>query len=503
LTITQNSQNIANNTSSVTFTLGLKHVSGSPGSFAGSLNSWNSNFNGTADSDSNMGYDFRANLYGTQILDQWTTTITHNADGTKSVTASGSFSAGGGNIGSASTGTKTLVLTTIPRATTPTITGGTALTLNGPTTQTNAYTINLPRASTSFTHDMTYTFGALTGQTAGLSPATGATTSATFTPPIGLMAQFPSTATGSGVLTVVTKNGATVIGTKTLAFTATGDSTTGPTWSSITLAEATTTPNVNTLIGKFVKGVSKLTGTINSPAGIQGATITAKQFTVGPETVPFIPVSDASETMTGYVNTSGTGLNFPFAITDSRGKVQTGNVTADVLNYALPTLSGVTVQRATSGGVADSNGTYIRVALTAGATSLLNAAVQKNRLTVKAYTSPKGANTWTLRATAVNASTTLTYNTPFYFDQSGSAFDVSLAYDVRVEVSDVLSSAPFPATKVDATVSSAAIFQHWGRYVLGARYARRERRYLRQRQPDSGRRHQHHHRRPATAHIHC
>jgi hypothetical protein len=62
----------------------------------------------------NWEYDYRTNR-NTQVLKTVTKTITHNADGTKSVSGNGSANAVGGTLGSASISTKTLTLTDILR----------------------------------------------------------------------------------------------------------------------------------------------------------------------------------------------------------------------------------------------------------------------------------------------------------------------------------------------------------------------------------------------------
>lgn len=175
------------------FTGGSGNTGGIGGDISGAANGW-------------APYDFRS--YTQRLIGSGSGNVAHNADGTK--TASGSFAAAdsaGGNMGSAS-GSWALGQTTIPRATTPTF--------SDPTCEVaDTVTISLPRASGSFTHELTYAVGSLTGQTAGLAASTGVGTSTTFTPPLALLRQMPAEAAKTLVLTVVTKNGATVIGTKT------------------------------------------------------------------------------------------------------------------------------------------------------------------------------------------------------------------------------------------------------------------------------------------------
>lgn len=175
------------------FTFGSGNTGGIGGDISGAANGW-------------APYDFRS--YTQRLIGSGSGNVAHNADGTK--TASGSFAAAdtaGGNMGSAS-GSWVLGQTTIPRATTPTF--------SDPTCEVaDTVTISLPRAASAFTHELSYAVGSLTGQTAGLAASSGVGTSTTFTPPLTLLRQMPAEAAKTLVLTVITKNGSTVIGTKT------------------------------------------------------------------------------------------------------------------------------------------------------------------------------------------------------------------------------------------------------------------------------------------------
>lgn len=87
--------------------------------------------------------------------------LSHNADGTKSFTVA-AFSGWLFGNGDYTAAAKSFTLPTIPRATTPSI---------GPVTIGGKATISLPRASTSFTHTLSYSFGSASGT---LPPRRGA-----------------------------------------------------------------------------------------------------------------------------------------------------------------------------------------------------------------------------------------------------------------------------------------------------------------------------------------
>ena len=130
--------------------------------------------------------------YGSLTLAEGSTTITHNNDGTKSISvaysmdmASASYTPG------AMSGSGTMTLTTIPRATQPTLSPASV-------TMGSNMTINLPRAATSFTHNVYYSFGSLSNK----QIASGAGTSATWSSvPLDLANQIPNAKSGTGTIT--------------------------------------------------------------------------------------------------------------------------------------------------------------------------------------------------------------------------------------------------------------------------------------------------------------
>lgn len=113
LYVNQDSQNLANNTSTVSYSLYLVHVSGAPPSFRNDLDTWWSSSIGGNVQSAPTNYDFRGNVYGSKLLGSGTYTLHHNTNGTLAITVTGGF-ATPGNIGSAEI-SQTFTLTTIPR----------------------------------------------------------------------------------------------------------------------------------------------------------------------------------------------------------------------------------------------------------------------------------------------------------------------------------------------------------------------------------------------------
>ncbi|MBR0144335.1 MAG: hypothetical protein IJM21_09205, partial [Clostridia bacterium] len=117
-----------------------------------------------------------------------------------------------------------------------------------------AVTISIARASTNMTHDLTYAFGSLSGQSIG----TGIGTSKSWTPAYALAAQIPAATSGTCTVTCTTKIGTATVGTatKTLTLKVPNNSTTQPTISSVTLAPSSSLSSpFNTI---FIANYTKL-----------------------------------------------------------------------------------------------------------------------------------------------------------------------------------------------------------------------------------------------------
>ena len=191
ITITQNSQSIANNTSSITVKC---YVTTSGGSYNNYSPSGKCTINGTTYSFS---HSIPANTK--TLVYSKTVTVGHNTDGTKTVSASFTFNTElyEGTI-KASTSKK---LTTIPRTTTPSLSASSVK-------PGGSITISMPRASSSFDHTLTYSCGKSSG-TIGSNLGT----SKTWTVPTSFITQNPN---GNQTCTITCK---TYSGSKSVSFT--------------------------------------------------------------------------------------------------------------------------------------------------------------------------------------------------------------------------------------------------------------------------------------------
>lgn len=208
-------QSITNNTSTIdiylyaraTQTLSTKwEVSTSYGSIT---------FNGTAHAGATMqgGYDFTSTSKYNEFA-HYNTTVTHNSDGTKSVTLAGSWNKGSSTstyITGGSVSSTTVVLPTIPRASTI---GAFSCNLE------STGTITVTQQSSSFYHKLTYSFQGLTGDISTITQDT----SISWKPLANTFIGKITGASATGTITCTTysnSSGTTVVGTSTNTLTLT------------------------------------------------------------------------------------------------------------------------------------------------------------------------------------------------------------------------------------------------------------------------------------------
>lgn len=157
----------------------------------------------------------------------WTlSNIAGNADGTKSVYISANFTcytaAGNGGSGWSVNSGQTVTLHTIPRKSSIYMPA---------TTMGSGGTISVTRASSSFTHTITYSFG----NTSGTIVSKSSSASISWTPPTSLATQIPNSTSGTCTLTCSTYSGSTLIGTSSTTVTLYVPASIKPTLSSLTV----------------------------------------------------------------------------------------------------------------------------------------------------------------------------------------------------------------------------------------------------------------------------
>ena len=333
LNVTQQSQNVATNKTTVRYELLLYR----PSKISSSANKAYSivvNGKTVKSGTTTIGGS------GTKSIASGTTEITHNADGTKSISFSFSLTFDiDWNVGHIGTGRAngSMNLTTIPRATTAVL------------TPSNVYlggTINIDlssRASSAFTHNLYWRFGELTG-----TIGTGITTSASLKTEKSWASQIPNGSSGIGYIYCDTFNGNTKIGAKTVSFTANISTGMEPVIDNVSISEAVS--GIYNQFYGYVQSKSQLLINI-SARGINGATIKSYKTVVDGVTY------GGQQFTTSPISKSG-NVEITISVTDSRGLTTTTTRTVNVMEYSPPRINRFIVERGNADSTPNSIGNY-------------------------------------------------------------------------------------------------------------------------------------------------
>lgn len=347
-------------------------------------------------------------LYNGTEVASGTKTLTHKSDGSRTfaVTIEAGIYVWAVNC----TGEKTFTLDTIPRASTFKV-SSTSADMN------TAVTFTITRASTAFTHKLTYSFEGKTG-TIGSDIAT----SKSWTIPLSLAAAIPSKTSGTATITLTTYNGSTAIGTKTLTMTLKVPSSVVPTISSVTITEATS--GLADKFGAFIQNKSKLKVVI-AASGVQSSTIKSYSTKILSKTY-------SGSTITSGLITSSGSVSVAVTVTDSRGRTATSTKNVTVLAYSDPKITSFTAQRCDSDGTLNDDGEYVQLAYAFEIVSLNS----KNNNTYSiAYKLPSDSDYTSL--TSGNAYSADTTYVP------ATLFDVDNSYEIKLTVKDYFKTVTY------------------------------------------------------------
>ena len=406
---TVDSQSVANNTSTVTAKVQLVSTGSSYTINSSATKNGSVTINGTKYS-----FTFTASLSGNQTKTLYTKTVTvaHASNGTKScsfsatcginVTLSGTYY---GNVTASGSGT----FDTIARASSiSSVTS--SVSVNG----TNAVTVNITRASSSFTHTVVFSFGSYSKTTNDVG------TSTSYAIPTSWLNAIPSATSGTAKVTVTTYSGSTKIGSAVSKnFSVTVPASVVPTISGVTIAE--TVSGLNAQFGGFVQSKSKAKVTITA-AGALSSTIKAYKTVLDGKTYT------GSAPTTSTLNTAGS-RTVTITVTDSRGRTASTTRTISVLAYTAPQINTFTAIRANGLGSADDNGTMALARIKFS----VSAANNKNSKSYTVEYRQKGADEWTQAA----AGSVYTYDSNMLLNIN---LNTDASYDLRLLVSDFFST---------------------------------------------------------------
>ncbi len=266
----------------------------------------------------------RTTITNGRTLIQGSYTVNHNSDGTASTTIGCWVTQTyGGSLG---WGEATVTLPTIPRASQPSINTWPG---NSPNiTAGVACTIHMNRASSSFTHKVTYSIGSASGTIA----SSGVTDNVGWTPPTSLCSQFPNATSKSGTITVTTYSGSTTIGSKSCTFN---------------LSVPSYSPSITNMAVAENNSVVSAKSSSVTVQSLSNKTVSAKVNTSYSATISKVIIegttytsgwsSGASVSRSGI--TGKTNGTYTISITDSRGKTASATVKQTYHSYASPTVT--------------------------------------------------------------------------------------------------------------------------------------------------------------------
>ena len=248
-------------------------------------------------------------------------TISHNADGTKTLPISCTFNPNNGLHGTI-TVSGNLGLTDIPRSSSVSVSAGVI---------GSSVTININRQSSTFKHTVRYAWAGKSG-----TIATNVDTSTTWTIPLDFANDIPNSASGTGTIFVDTYSGSTKTGTQSTTLTASVPANVKPTFTGISLSDLNGAaqnliPNSDT----FIQVISNIKVAFNGAVGSYGSSITGYYA----EIVGKNQSTSSNGGSLGIMNYNGT-IKIRASVSDSRGRWSDAReVSVTVLEYFAPALS--------------------------------------------------------------------------------------------------------------------------------------------------------------------
>lgn len=365
--IDQGAQNIAANTTTVNWEMTV------------SRSSYYHTYNNNGSSTLSLSLDGR-NVHssnptwevwdGEVTLAKGSSTIAHNADGSKTLPLSCTFNPNNGYHESI-TVTANISLTTIPRASSVSVNAGT---IGSP------ITINISRHSSSFKHTVRYVWGNKSG-----TIASNVDTSTTWTIPLDFANEIPNSTSGTGTIYLDTYAGSTKTGTQSAILSASVPGSMKPTLSNVTLTDANGVARGLLNGNNFLQIVSDIQVGFNGASGVYGSTITGYRA----EIVNKNHVVTENGGRLGMMNFNGSAT-IRASVVDSRGRQSDArDITINVIEYFAPSLSFTAVRTRESPNI-------IQIIRNAKIAPLMLSGKQRNNMTLTFRVAPLNTNNFSV-----------------------------------------------------------------------------------------------------------
>ena len=434
--IDQGAQNIAANTTTVNWEMTV------------SRSSYYHTYNNNGSSTLSLSLDGR-NVHssnptwevwdGEVTLARGSSTITHNADGSKTLPLSCTFNPNNGYHG-AITVTANISLTTIPRASSVSVSAGT---IGSP------ITINISRHSSDFKHTVRYAWGSKSG-----TIASNVDTSTTWTIPLDFANEIPNSTSGTGTIYVDTYTGSTKTGTQSAILTASVPGSMKPTFSSVTLTDANGVARGLLNGNNFLQIVSDIQVDFNGASGVYGSTITGYRA----EIVNKNHVVTENGSRLGMMNFNGSAM-IRASVVDSRGRRSDAkDIAINVIEYFAPSLSFSAVRTRESPNV-------IQIIRNAKIAPLMLSGKQRNNMTLTFRVAPLNTNNFSVDNGSASGIFTSVHTLTNSAANLAGNYPATKSFVVIGRLEDKFTSVEFSATV--ATESVIMSYDKYGRVGVG------------------------------------
>ena len=357
----------------------------------------------------------RFKMHVGETLGSGSFTLTHNTDGTKSFSAWAEAAIYTYAVSSTKYG-YSVDLPQIPRASSISVSGN---------TMGSQLTINIFKASSSFTHTLTWQFVNQTGtiQTVTIASNTSSS-SVTWTPPITLASQIPNATSLNGTILCTTFNDGTNIGQKSINFTLQVPSNIVPSISSFVDSIASTKP---ANCGLYVKNHSVVQWNVSTD-GVYGSTI--QKCVISGQNLSYTSTSSS----TSYSAKSSTltvagKKTYTVTVTDSRGRTASATKSITIVDYNPPAITSISSFRSNTDGSLNGSGEYVTHQLTSSFYTLNG----NNNIKIEVFSKKSSDSTYSNSVIIKNdSSNTVSYT----YTYPNDSFAVDSTYDFKIVISD-------------------------------------------------------------------
>lgn len=313
----------------------------------------------------------------------------------------------------------------------------------------NAINIPITKYSSGFKDSLTISVAGTTIKTIN-NISNGYDVSFSSTELTNIYKKIPSSTTATFTFKLTTKSGSTTVGTSTKTATGTIPSSVKPSISGVTISEAGSIPSG---WGIYVKNKSKLKFVISASAG-SGSSISSIKTVINGGTY-------TGTTITTNTITASGNLTATITVTDKRNRTASTTKTVSIVDYAVPYVTSLNAFRCNSDGTANDKGTYMKIELVGGVTSLNG----KNTYAYKIQYKKSTESTYqTINIT--NQDTTIDYTTIVSAESASS-------YNVQAVLADYFTSITI-STQPVSSVFRTINFKAGGRGVAFGKIAEKD-----------------------------